>query len=177
MSVLVFGSLNMDLVIRTPRLPQPGETIAGHSFVTVPGGKGANQAVAVAKLGVPVQMNGRVGGDEFGKMLIESLRSAGVDCSGIQTDTCSSGVATIAIDDAGENNIVIISGANGRVNESDVARLSFLDRKVLLLQLEIPVAIVLAAAQAAHQAGVTVILDPAPAPQNYPQPFMQPLIF
>jgi ribokinase len=168
MSVLVFGSLNMDLVTRTPRLPQPGETIAGHSFVTVPGGKGANQAIAVAKLGVPVQMHGRVGGDEFGKMLIESLRSAGVDCSGIQTDTCSSGVATIAIDDAGENNIVIIPGANGRVNESDVARLSFLDRKVLLLQLEIPVAIVLAAAQAAHQAGVTVILDPAPAPPELP---------
>jgi ribokinase len=169
MSVLVFGSLNMDLVTRTPRLPQPGETIAGHSFVTVPGGKGANQAVAVAKLGVPVQMNGRVGGDEFGKMLIESLRSAGVDCTGIRIDeTCSSGVAAIAIDDSGENNIVIVPGANGQVDESDVEKISFLDRQVLLLQLEIPIAIVLAAAQVAHRSGVTVILDPAPAPTELP---------
>jgi ribokinase len=170
MSVLVFGSLNMDLVTRTPRLPQPGETIAGHHFVTVPGGKGANQAVAVAKLGVPVQMNGRVGGDEFGKMLIESLRSAGVDCAGIHIDeTCSSGIAAIAIDDAGENNIIIVPGANGRVDESDVAKIPFLDRQVLLLQLEIPIAIVLAAAQVAHSAGVTVILDPAPAPPELPE--------
>jgi ribokinase len=169
MSVLVFGSLNMDLVTRTPRLPQPGETIAGHNFVTVPGGKGANQAIAMAKLGVPVQMNGRVGGDEFGKMLIESLRSSGVDCAGIHIDeTCSSGVAAIAIDDAGENNIIIVPGANGRVDETDVARLPFLDRQVLLLQLEIPIAIVLTAAQVAQSAGVTVILDPAPAPTELP---------
>jgi ribokinase len=169
MSVLVFGSLNMDLVTRTPRLPQPGETIAGHSFVTVPGGKGGNQAVAVAKLGVPVQMNGRVGGDEFGKMLIESLRSAGVDCAGIRIDgTCSSGVAAIAIDDTGENNIIIIPGANGRVDGSDVEKIPFFGRKVLLLQLEIPMAIVLAAAQTAHSAGVTTILDPAPAPTELP---------
>jgi ribokinase len=169
MSVLVFGSLNMDLVTRTPRLPQPGETIAGHHFVTVPGDKGANQAVAVAKLGVPVQMNGRVGGDEFGKMLIESLRSAGVDCAGIYTDeTCSSGVAAIAIDDAGENNIIVVPGANGHVDGSDVEKIPFFGHKVLLLQLEIPIAIVLAAAQVAHSAGVTVILDPAPAPTELP---------
>jgi ribokinase len=169
MSVLVFGSLNMDLVTRTPRLPQRGETIAGHSFITVPGGKGANQAVAVARLGVPVQLYGRVGGDEFGKMLMESLRSTGVDCAGILIDeTCSSGVAAIAIDDAGENNIIIVPGANGRVDQSDVQRISFLDRQALLLQLEIPMAIVLAAAEAAQQAGVTVILDPAPAPDHLP---------
>jgi ribokinase len=169
MSVLVFGSLNMDLVTRTQRLPQPGETIAGYSFATVPGGKGANQAVAVARLQVPVQMNGRVGSDEFGKMLIKSLRSVGVNCDGIQVDqSCNSGVAAIAIDDAGENNIIIVPGANGRVNETDVDRLPFSNHKVLLLQLEIPLAIVLAAAQAAHQAGVTVILDPAPAPTELP---------
>jgi ribokinase len=169
MSVLVFGSLNMDLVTRTQRLPQPGETIAGYSFATVPGGKGANQAVAVARLQVPVQMNGRVGSDEFGKMLIKSLRSVGVNCDGIQVDqSCSSGVAAIAIDDAGENNIIIVPGANGRVNETDVDRLPLSNHKVLLLQLEIPLAIVLAAAQAAHQAGVTVMLDPAPAPTELP---------
>lgn len=169
MSVLVFGSLNMDLVIRTHRLPQPGETIAGHSFETVPGGKGANQAVAVARLGVPVKMGGRVGGDEFGKRLIESLQVAGVNCEGVKVDEAvSSGVAAIAIDDAGENHIIIVPGANGQVDAADVDRLPLLGSKVLLLQLEIPLAIVLAAAQAAQQAGAIVILDPAPAPTQLP---------
>lgn len=169
MTVLVFGSLNMDLVTRTHRLPQPGETIAGYSFETVPGGKGANQAVAVARLGVPVQMSGQVGGDEFSKMLIESLQLAGVDCEGVKVDEAvSSGVAAIAIDDSGENHIIIVPGANGQVNLSDVDRLPLLTSKVLLLQLEIPLAIVLAAAQSAQQAGVTVILDPAPAPNQLP---------
>ncbi|NJR39773.1 MAG: ribokinase [Leptolyngbyaceae cyanobacterium CSU_1_4] len=169
MSILVFGSLNMDLVTRTHRLPQAGETIAGYSFETLPGGKGANQAVAVARLGVPVQMRGRVGGDEFGKMLIESLQLAGVNCEGIAIDqTTSSGVAAIAIDDLGENHIIIVAGANGKVDLSDVDRLPLQANKVLLLQLEIPMAIVLAAAQAAQQAGTIVILDPAPAPTQLP---------
>ena len=169
MSVLVFGSLNMDLVTRTHRLPQAGETIAGYSFESVPGGKGANQAVAVARLGVTVQMRGRVGGDEFGKTLIESLQLSGVDCDGIRVDeTSRSGVAAIAIDDSGENHIIIVPGANGKVDLSDVERLPLLASKVLLLQLEIPLAIVIAAAQAAKQAGVTVILDPAPAPTQLP---------
>ncbi len=169
MAVLVFGSLNMDLVTRTHRLPQVGETIAGYSFETIPGGKGANQAIAVARLGVPVQMRGRVGGDEFGKMLIESLQLAGVDCGSVKVDeTVSSGVAAIAINDSGENHIIIVAGANGQVDLSDVDRLPLLTSKVLLLQLEIPLAIVLAAAQAAQKAGVTVILDPAPAPTQLP---------
>ena len=169
MAVLVFGSLNMDLVTRTQRLPQPGETIAGYSFETAPGGKGANQAVAVARLGVPVQMSGRVGGDEFGKMLIESLQLAGVNCEDVKIDEAvSSGVAAIAIDDSGENHIIIVLGANGRVDLSDVDRLPLLTSKILLLQLEIPLAIVLASAQAAQQAGITVILDPAPAPTQLP---------
>ncbi|MBW4516625.1 MAG: ribokinase [Timaviella obliquedivisa GSE-PSE-MK23-08B] len=169
MSVLVFGSLNMDLVTRTHRLPQAGETIAGYSFETVPGGKGANQAVAVARLEVPVHMGGRVGGDEFGKMLIESLQLAGVNCEGIKVDeTTRSGVAAIAIDDSGENHIIIVAGANGQVDASDVDRLPLLEIQVLLLQLEIPLAIVLAAAQVAKQAGITVILDPAPAANQLP---------
>jgi ribokinase len=169
MSVLVFGSLNMDLVTRTPRLPQPGETIAGTSFTSVPGGKGANQAVAVARLGVPVKMGGRVGGDGFGQALIESLQAAGVDCASVRVDeTCSSGVASIAIDDRGENHIIIVPGANGQVDASDVDRLPLNHCRVLLLQLEIPLAIGVAAAQAAHQAGITVILDPAPAPAQLP---------
>jgi ribokinase len=163
MSIVVFGSLNMDLVTRTPRLPQPGETLTGYSFVTVPGGKGANQAVAIARLGVPVQMVGRVGGDRFGSTLVESLQAAGVGCDGIRVDeSTSSGVAAIAIDDQGENHIIIVPGANGQVDLSDVERLP--SSTVLLLQLEIPMSAVLAAARS----NATIILDPAPAPTELP---------
>jgi ribokinase len=159
MSIVVFGSLNMDLVTRTPRLPQPGETLTGREFTTVPGGKGANQAVAAARLGVPVAMVGRVGGDRFGVSLRESLQAAGVNCEGVQVDeSTSSGVAAIAIDDAGENHIIVVPGANGNVDVSDVARLPI--AQVLMLQLEIPLAAVVAAAQGSE---AIVILDPAPA--------------
>ncbi|NEQ26033.1 MAG: ribokinase, partial [Microcoleus sp. SIO2G3] len=171
MSVIVFGSINMDLVARTPRLPVPGETLSGYSFETIPGGKGANQAVAVARLGIPTQMIGRVGGDRFGRDLIDSLRSSQVNCDGVFTDAeTASGVAMIAVDDHSENHIIIIPGANGRVDVTDIDRLqtALSDASVLLLQLEVPIAIVVAAAQAAQQAGVTVILDPAPAQTELP---------
>jgi len=171
MSVLVFGSINMDLVARTPRLPKPGETLTGHSFETVPGGKGANQAVAVARLGVPVQMVGRVGADEFGTTLLEGLKQDGVGCDRLFTDNSThSGVAIIAVEDAGENHIIVIPGANGGVDQSDVSRLqeSFAQHQLLLLQLEIPLEVVVAAAQAAQRAGLTVILDPAPARSDLP---------
>jgi ribokinase len=163
MSIVVFGSLNMDLVTRAPRLPQSGETLTGYSFVTVPGGKGANQAVAIARLGVPVQMVGRVGGDRFGSTLVESLQAVGVGCDGIRVDeSTSSGVAAIAIDDRGENHIIIVPGANGQVDLSDVERLP--PAQVLLLQLEIPMSAVFAAARS----NATIILDPAPAPTELP---------
>lgn len=171
MTVVVFGSVNMDLVARVPRLPVPGETLTGHQFDTIPGGKGANQAVAVARLGVPTQMVGRVGGDRFGQDLITSLETAGVGCDRLLRDpSTTSGVAVIAVDDAGENHIIIIPGANGRVDQTDVERLQPIlsVAKVLLLQLEIPLDIVTAAAQSAKAAGVTVILDPAPAQDNLP---------
>ncbi|MEO1146544.1 MAG: ribokinase [Cyanobacteria bacterium J06638_22] len=171
MSVLVFGSINMDLVARTPQLPKPGETLTGHSFETVPGGKGANQAVAVARLGVPVQMVGRVGADEFGTTLLTGLKQDSVGCDRLLVDdSIHSGVAIIAVEDAGENHIIVIPGANGRVDQTDVARLqeSFAQHQLLLLQLEIPLERVVAAAQAAQQARLTVILDPAPARSDLP---------
>jgi ribokinase len=171
MAVLVFGSINMDLVARTPHLPKPGETLTGHSFETIPGGKGANQAVAVARLGVPVQMVGRVGADAFGTTLLMGLKQDGVGCDRLRVDdSIHSGVAIIAVDDAGENHIIVIPGANGRVDQTDVARLqaSFAQHQLLLLQLEIPLEQVVAAAQAAQQAGLTVILDPAPVRSDLP---------
>ncbi|PSB22047.1 ribokinase [Phormidesmis priestleyi ULC007] len=169
--VVVFGSINMDLVAKTPRLPRPGETLTGHSFSTVPGGKGANQAVAIARLDIPTVMIGRVGNDRFGQELLQSLQSAKIQIEDILVDdSVSSGVALIAVDDEGENTIVVIPSANGRVNESDVERLSshLTGADSLLLQLEIPIAAVKAAAQAAKKSGVRVILDPAPARSDLP---------
>jgi ribokinase len=171
MSVLVFGSINMDLVARTPHLPQPGETLTGHSFETVPGGKGANQAVAVARLGVPVELVGRLGGDEFGVTLQAGLQQDGVGGDRLRIDDDThSGVALIAVEEAGENHIIVIPGANGRVDQTDVERLqaAFAHNQLLLLQLEIPLDAVVAAAQAAQRAGLTVILDPAPARSDLP---------
>lgn len=170
MTVLVFGSINMDLVARTPRLPERGETLIGHSFETVPGGKGANQAVAVARLGVPVEMLGRVGQDSFGESLLQGLRADGVGCDRIYQDSTSSGIAIIAVEDSGENHIIVVAGANGRVGDTELGHLKerVLDARVLLLQLEVPIDVVVEAAAIAHQAGVTVILDPAPAPQQLP---------
>ena len=171
MSAIVFGSLNMDVVTRTPRFPQPGETIAGLSFSTVPGGKGANQAVAASRLGVPTYLVGRVGSDDFGRVLLARLRDAGVNVDGVKIDKDThSGVATIAIDNRGENHIIVVPGANGCVDASDVDRLARLlpQAKVLLLQLEIPLDTVKAAINVARDVGVRVILDPAPAPSEFP---------
>src|SRR4051812_3642389 len=165
MSVVIFGSINMDLVVRTPRLPAPGETLIGHTFFTASGGKGANQAVACARLGVQARLIGRVGDDVFGATLRDSLRDYGVDVDRVSVSAGPSGVAAIAVDDAAENTIVIIAGANGLIGVDDLAVLegTLADAKVLLLQLEVPIDAVVAAAQAARRRGVTVILDPAPA--------------
>jgi ribokinase len=165
MSVVIFGSINMDLVVRTPRLPAAGETLTGHTFFTAPGGKGANQAVACARLGAHARMIGRVGDDVFGTTLRASLSGYGVDVAGVSSSAGPSGVAVIAVDDAAENNIIIVAGANGTIGPDDIAQVdaALADARVLLLQLEIPIAWVIAAAQAARRRGVTVILDPAPA--------------
>lgn len=161
----------MDLVTRTPRLPVPGETLLGYDFFTAPGGKGANQAVGAALLGRTSYMIGRVGNDSFAQELLTSLKVAGVQTDSILIDdTTSSGVAVIAVDDRSENTIIVIPGANGKVNHLDVERLEKLlpNTTVLLLQLEVPLPAIIAAAKAAKKAKVKVILDPAPAPEKLP---------
>ncbi|WP_016950054.1 ribokinase [Anabaena sp. PCC 7108] len=178
MTIIVFGSINIDLVVTTPRLPVPGETLTGRDFLTTPGGKGANQAVALAKLGIPTHIVGRVGGDTFGVELIENLQSSGVKTANIFIDNnINSGVAIITVEDSGENQIIIIPGANGRVNDEDVNRLSHLlpEATAILLQLEIPINTVVAAAKAARNANISVILDPAPAQTHFPDE-LYPLI-
>lgn len=165
MSILVFGSINMDLVACVPRLPAPGETLSGSDFFSAPGGKGANQAAACARLGAEVAMIGRVGNDVFGSTLRSGLQELGVDVFGVVDMPGPSGVAVIAVDERGENSIIVIPGANGQVGAEDLARLdaSLPGKSSLLLQLEIPIEVITAAAQMAHTHGVRVILDPAPA--------------
>ena len=164
--VTVVGSLNMDLVARTPRIPQPGETIIGGDFHTVPGGKGANQAVAAARLGAQVSMVGRVGRDAFANPLLENLAAAGVDHTFVTQDPgAATGVALIVVDDAGQNSIVVASGANMRLSPADVdaAEAAIAAADALLLQLESPLETVTRAAEVARTHRVTVILNPAPA--------------
>lgn len=161
--VLVIGSLNADLVVRAPRFPQPGETISGDDLHTIPGGKGANQAVAAARQGASVAMLGRVGKDNFGDFLLENLKQNQVDVSNIQRDHASTGTAIIVVDANGQNSIVLSAGANGHVSFADVDRGSDLTQASILLQLEIPTPTVLHAAQFAKANGARVILNPAPA--------------
>jgi len=164
--ITVVGSLNMDLVARAPRIPQPGETIIGGDFHTVPGGKGANQAVAAVRLGAQVSMVGRVGRDAFAESLLNNLAAAGVDHAFVIHDPeAATGVALIVVDDAGQNSIVVASGANMRLSPADVdgAEAAIAGADVLLLQLESPLETVTRAAKVAHAHRVTVILNPAPA--------------
>ncbi|MBI2332843.1 MAG: ribokinase [Chloroflexi bacterium] len=162
-NVLVIGSLNADLVVKSPRFPQPGETISGDDLQIIPGGKGANQAVAAARQGVKTTMIGRVGSDSFGPFLVENLKSNDVDTSHIMKTDSATGTAIIVVDENGQNSIVLSPGANGLVTPADVDSASFLNSKLLLLQLEIPTLTVLHAAQRACEHGLTVILNPAPA--------------
>ncbi|MEI7645604.1 MAG: ribokinase [Chloroflexales bacterium] len=164
--IVVVGSLNMDLVVRSPRLPRPGETLSGGPFSTYPGGKGANQAVASARLGAPTTMIGRVGADGFGQMLRIAAEVDGVDVAGvIDTPGMPSGVALITVENGGQNTIVIAPGANAALTPEDVQAVAhqIAAARVLLLQLEVPLPAVIRAAAIAHAAGVTVILNPAPA--------------
>ncbi len=161
--ILVVGSLNTDLVVRAPRFPQPGETISGEDLRVIPGGKGANQAVAAARLGAKVSMMGRVGNDNFGGFLLENLKQNKVDATLVQRDDSSTGTAIIVVDSSGQNSIVLSAGANGNVSTANVDKISFTKFQLLLLQLEIPLPAVLRAAQHAHENGTRVILNPAPA--------------
>ncbi len=163
--VVVVGSINMDLVAYAERIPREGETIAGRDFQMHPGGKGANQAVAVARLGWPVAMIGRVGNDAFGTQLKQHLQGAGVDMLGVATSEGSSGVALIVVGESGENCIVVTAGANGQLRPSDLdAQLDVLrSAGVVLAQLEIPIETVEHLAMICEREGVPLMLDPAPA--------------
>ena len=164
--IAVVGSLNMDLVVRSPRIPRPGETIIGSAYQQVPGGKGANQAIAAARLGALVSMVGRLGRDAFGDELIEGLAGAGVDQTFVVQDAeAATGVALIVVDDAGQNTIVVASGANMRLSPGnvDAAEGAIASADVLLLQLESPLDTVIRAAEVARRHDVRVILNPAPA--------------
>jgi len=160
--VLVIGSLNADLVVRTPHFPKPGETISGDDLHIIPGGKGANQAVAAARQGASVAMIGRVGKDSFGPFLVESLKSDNVNTSHVLVDESATGTAIIVVDSNGQNSIVLSAGANGNVSVQDINKLD-IEAKVLLLQLEIPLETVIHAAKWGKQKGMIVILNPAPA--------------
>jgi ribokinase len=159
--ILVIGSLNADLVMRTPRFPAPGETISGEDLQIIPGGKGANQAVAAARQGAETAMVGRVGKDSFGPFLIDNLKANYVDASHVLQDDSATGTAIIVVDRNGQNSIVLSAGANGRVDRRDVNLAP--DTKILLLQFEIPMDTVLHAAGRYKKAGATVVLNPAPA--------------
>jgi ribokinase len=155
----------MDLVARAPHLPVPGETISGKGFSTVPGGKGANQAVAAARLGARTAMVGCVGDDDLGSRLLAGLDADGIDRSGVRRVAGPSGVALIVVDDQGRNGIVVVPGANGEVSPADVDRQepAIAGARVVALQLEIPLAAVAHAALRARALGRTVVLNPAPA--------------
>ncbi len=173
-SVCVVGSLNIDLVVKVPRLPRVGETVSGGVFRTFPGGKGANQAVAAARLGAQVTMVGRVGEDGFGAVLVEGLQNAGIDVRHVRrTPGIATGVALIGVDPQGQNLIMVAPGANAQLTPEDVrsAREAIVGAQVVLLQLEVPIPAVLEAARIARDAGAIVCLDPAPAmplPPEFP---------
>lgn len=162
-AIAVLGSTNMDLVAYVPKAPRLGETVTGRAFRTVPGGKGANQAVAAARSGAQVVMIGAVGADEFGVRLRSALTADGIDTAALRTVEGASGTAHITVDDEGGNSIIVIPGANARVTgleAGDETRIAAAD--ALLLQLELPLEAVLAGALAARAHGVRTLLTPAP---------------
>jgi ribokinase len=164
--VVVVGSINMDLVVRTERLPEAGETVPGKSFATIPGGKGANQAVAAARLGARTAMIGCVGDDAFGVELRRVLAADGIDCRGVKVATgVPTGVALIEVDDAGRNHIVVVPGGNGRLDVEQVQAHEALlaGARAVVLQLEVPLPTVVWTAARARALGKLVILNPAPA--------------
>ncbi len=162
----ILGSINMDLVVRAPHLPAPGETLLGGPFATLPGGKGANQAVAAARTGSLIRMIGAVGDDAHGQQMRETLAADAVDCSAISTRPGTpTGIAIITVGEDSENTIVVAPGANATLGEPDVlaARAAITSADLLLMQLEVPLHTVTRAALLAKESGVTVVLNAAPA--------------
>ncbi len=165
--ITIVGSVNMDLVFRTPRMPAVGETLSGHQFLQVPGGKGANQAVAAARQGAQVCLLGRVGDDALGQQLRSSLAHDGIDISALLAlPDIATGVAGILVDDAGQNSIVLAAGANATLGVAEVSAAAAMIQRAqyLICQLETPLAGVACAIALAHQAGGVVVLNPAPVP-------------
>ena len=163
--VVIVGSLNMDFVIRVSRMPSPGETVLGNDFQIIPGGKGANQAVAAARLGAVTAMIGKVGADEFGSQLVENLREEGVGVLNVLRDPdAPSGIAMITLDENGQNSIVVASGANMSLTLSEVeaAWSALTDIDVVVMPLEVPLESVEQAAELAREGGARVVLNPAP---------------
>lgn len=163
--IVVVGSINMDLVTLAPRFAMPGETIMANRFLTIPGGKGANQAVAAARLGAEVALVGALGDDSFGKQLRQGLASENIDLQHVQSiPDCASGTASITVAQ-GDNHILVVSAANARLTPVHVERASALIARAdaVLVQLEVPLETVEATVRLAHRLGVPVILNPAPA--------------
>lgn len=166
--IAVVGSINMDLVFKTPRMPAPGETLMGHSFHQIQGGKGANQAVAAARMGAQVSFVACVGDDAFGVSSVQALAQDGIATQHIRTVAqCATGVAGILLDDAGQNSIVLAPGANAHIScdDIDAAGTTLSQAQLLLCQLETPLPSVLHAITLAKNAGLAVLLNPAPAQQ------------
>ena len=174
-NIVVFGGINMALIGTAPRLPLPGETLRGGRFYTAPGGKGATQAVAAALLGANVRMVGRVGSDLFGPALLDALRSRGVDVRGVVQDPDHpSGVGMIVLDAERQNHVLGLYGANLQCDEEQLQAVdAALDgADALLLQMEVPFHLSMAAARAAKTRGVTTMLDPAPAAEILSEAFL-----
>jgi ribokinase len=163
--IVVVGSVTMDLVTRTPRIPSVGQTLIGSGFSTTPGGKGANQAVAGARLGYPVATVAKVGDDVYGPQLLENLARAGVDTAAMETTPGGSGLAPMFVADNGENSIVVVPGANGKMDRTAVDRHAALIRSagMVLCQLEIPIDTLTYTLALCAETRVPVMLDPAPA--------------
>lgn len=163
--LLVVGSINLDLVAASQRIPLPGETVSGKAFNTFPGGKGANQAVAAGKLGAPVSMIGRIGNDAFGTQLRASLEAAGVDTKAVEVVATSSGIALITTAEDGQNAIVVVPGANGELSPRELEKHLPLIREagIILTQLEIPLETIELLATIARRENIPLMLDPAPA--------------
>lgn len=170
MKIAVVGSLNMDMVVTAPRIPLKGETITGQALHFVPGGKGANQAVALGRLGADVSMFGCVGEDDFGRQLIHTLAANGVKADQVRTlQGQTTGVAMITVGD-GDNSIVVVPGANGLVDRTYIESIQdeLLQSQMVILQLEIPLDTAVYVIDLCHRAGIAVLLNPAPAQELSP---------
>ncbi len=178
-NILVVGSINTDMMVRSKRIPVPGETIPGDNFECGGGGKGANQAIAASRLGGTVTLIGRIGDDHFGSVRLEELQNEQVNTEYVLiTEEVSSGVGMIIVDNRGENAIVVAGGANLRVTPDDIygAEECFAEADFLMLQLEIPMTAIRAAVDLANRHRVRIVLDPAPAKQLPDELYMVDII-